>query len=74
MGGAIAFLFKIVIELSREQSQTREEVGEFRGRHEGIKHLSAQVLQTVHDATTTAASQPREEPIPEARVEPSPDT
>ena len=47
---AIAFLFKTVLDLSKKQSSMSEELGELKGRQEGIRSLSQDVLRTVHQA------------------------
>jgi len=52
MGTAIGVLFRRTIELSDKQAQLSEDLGELRGRQDGIKELSVQVLETVHDAVT----------------------
>lgn len=50
MTTAVGFLFKNVIGLHEKQSVMSEQIGELKGREEGIKNLSAQVLETVHRA------------------------
>jgi hypothetical protein len=47
---AIAFLFKTVLDLSKKQSSLSEELGELRGKQEGVRVLSQDVLRTVHQA------------------------
>lgn len=47
---AISFLFKVVLDLSKKQSSLSEELGELKGRQEGIRVLSQDVLRTVHQA------------------------
>ena len=50
MAGAISYLFKMVMNLSKIQAHQGEQLGEFRGRQEGITQLSNDVLKTVHRA------------------------
>lgn len=49
---AIVFLYKEIIKLNSKQTELAERLGELKGKHEGIKELSASVLQTVEDAMT----------------------
>jgi len=47
---AIGVMYRTIMELNKEQAKIREELGEMRGKNDGIKHLSEDVLQTVHNA------------------------
>ena len=49
---AIGILWKTVVELSKEQSETNKQLGVLQGKQEGIDQLSKQVLDTVHRATS----------------------
>lgn len=49
---AIGILWKTVIELTKEQSETNKQLGVLQGKQEGIDQLSKQVLDTVHRATS----------------------
>ena len=48
--GAIGIMYKTIMQLNKDQSDIREQLGEMRGKHEGIERLSTEVLQTVHNA------------------------
>ncbi len=48
--GAVTYLFKQVMYLSRKQTALALEIGELKGRQEGIQELSSEVLTTVHNA------------------------
>ena len=50
LAAAVSYLFKQVMSLSRSQTEQAREIGELKGRQEGIKHLSQEVLETVHNA------------------------
>ena len=50
MGTAIGVLFRRTIQLSDKQAELSQDLGELRGRQDGIKELSVQVLETVHRA------------------------
>lgn len=50
LSGAVTVLFKIVMKQSDEQITLSQKVGKLEGRQDGIKSLSEQVLQTVHEA------------------------
>ena len=50
MGTAIGVLFRRTIQLSGKQAELSQDLGELRGRQDGIKELSVQVLETVHRA------------------------
>lgn len=52
--GAVAYLFKLVMTLSAKQSEMGEQLGEFRGRQEGVSALAAQVLEAVSNLTVAA--------------------
>lgn len=58
--GAVAYLFKLVMSLSVKQAELGEQLGEFRGRQEGISDLAARVLQAV---TKASESPPGEWPM-----------
>ena len=45
---------KQIKETTDKQAAQGEEIGELRGRQDGIERLSAEVLQIVHTAATTA--------------------
>ena len=47
---AIGVMYRTIIELNKDQAKIREELGEMRGKNEGIQNLSQEVLQTVHNA------------------------
>jgi len=49
---AIGILWKTVIDVTKEQKETNRQLGKLEGRHEGIEHLSKQVLDTVHRAVS----------------------
>lgn len=48
--GAITYLFKQVMYLSRKQAALSLEIGELKGRQQGIQDMSSEVLKTVHNA------------------------
>ena len=48
--GAVTYLFKQVMYLARKQTALALEIGELKGRQEGIQELSSEVLNTVHNA------------------------
>ena len=48
--GAIGIMYKTIMQLNKDQSDIREQLGEMRGKNDGIERLSTEVLQTVHDA------------------------
>lgn len=48
--GAITYLFKQVMYLSRKQAALSLEIGELKGRQAGIQDMSSEVLKTVHNA------------------------
>ena len=50
LAGAVSVLFKIVMKQSDEQQALSKEVGKLQGKQDGIRQLSADVLQTVHEA------------------------
>jgi hypothetical protein len=51
MTTAIAFLFRTVIDLHRDQRDLSEKFGELNGRQKGIEELSEKVLTIVHRNT-----------------------
>lgn len=53
MGTAIGVLFRRTIQLTDKQAELSQDLGELRGRQDGIKELSVQVLETVHRAMKT---------------------
>lgn len=50
MCAAIAVLFKTVMGLAKKQNTMNRELGELKGKQDGIKELSREVLDTVHRA------------------------
>jgi hypothetical protein len=54
--GAIVFLFKLFITENKANQESMldlsVQIGEMKGREAGITHLSAEVLETVHNALT----------------------
>jgi len=48
--GAIGIMYKTIMQLNKDQSDIREELGQLKGKQSGIENLSSEVLQTVHDA------------------------
>lgn len=48
--GAIGIMYKTIMQLNKDQSDIREQLGEMKGKQDGIEALSAEVLQTVHNA------------------------
>ena len=48
--GAVTYLFKQVMDLSKKQTAQALEIGQLKGRQKGIQELSAEVLRTVHNA------------------------
>lgn len=48
--GAVTYLFKQVMDLSKKQTAQALEIGQLKGRQRGIQELSAEVLRTVHSA------------------------
>ena len=48
--GAIGIMYKTIMQLNKDQSDIREQLGEMRGKNDGIERLSTEVLQTVHNA------------------------
>ena len=51
MTTAIAFLFRTVMTLHKDQSKMSSELGQLKGRQEGIEELSNKVLDVVHRNT-----------------------
>ena len=51
MAAAVGALFKRLMKTGDEVAELKGQVGELRGQQAGIKQLSADVLQTVEDAT-----------------------
>jgi hypothetical protein len=47
---AIGIMYRTIITMNKDQANIREELGQMKGRQEGIEHLSREVLQTVHNA------------------------
>jgi len=58
--GAIGIMYKTIMQLNKDQADIREQLGEMRGKHEGIERLSAEVLQTVHNAMSKKSKDPTE--------------
>ena len=48
--GAIGIMYKTIMQLNKDQSDIREQLGEMKGKQRGIESLSTEVLQTVHNA------------------------
>jgi hypothetical protein len=48
--GAIGIMYKTIMQLNKDQSDIREQLGEMKGKQSGIEQLSTEVLQTVHNA------------------------
>jgi hypothetical protein len=48
--GAIGIMYKTIMQLNKDQSDIREQLGEMKGKQSGIESLSTEVLQTVHNA------------------------
>lgn len=51
MTTAIAFLFRTVMSLHKDQTQMSSELGRLKGRQQGIEELSNKVLDVVHRNT-----------------------
>lgn len=51
LSAAIGILYKTILDTNSKHADLKEEVGQLKGRHEGITKLSAEVLETVHRAT-----------------------
>jgi len=58
LSAAIGILWKSVMDLSKNLTQTNKQLGILEGRQEGIQNLSKQVLDTVHRAVTARDSVP----------------
>jgi hypothetical protein len=54
LAGAIAFLFKLVVDLFKKDSERAKEVGQLLGRQDGIETLARDTLEIVHKAATVA--------------------
>jgi len=50
LAGAIGVMYKTIMNMNKDQADIREELGQLKGKQDGIENLSAEVLQTVHDA------------------------
>lgn len=48
--GAIGIMYRTIMQLNKDQSDIREQLGEMKGKQDGIESLSTEVLQTVHNA------------------------
>ena len=48
--GAIGIMYKTIMQLNKDQSDIREQLGEMKGKQSGIESLPTEVLQTVHNA------------------------
>lgn len=48
--GAIGVMYRTIISMNKDQANIREELGQMKGKQDGIEHLSKEVLQTVHNA------------------------
>jgi len=51
MTTAIAFLFRTVMSLNKDHTKMASELGELKGRQQGIEELSNKVLDVVHRNT-----------------------
>ena len=58
--GAIGIMYKTIMQLNKDQSDIREQLGEMRGKNDGIERLSTEVLQTVHNAMRKKSKDPTE--------------
>ena len=58
--GAIGIMYKTIMQLNKDQSDIREQLGEMRGKNDGIERLSTEVLQTVHNAMSKKSKDPAE--------------
>ena len=63
LAGAVSYLYKQVMQLSKSQVKHAREIGELRGRQDGITALSQEVLETVRRAL--GAGDDNEPPQPE---------
>lgn len=50
LAGAIGVMYKTIMDMNKDQADIREELGQLKGKQDGIENLSSEVLQTVHDA------------------------
>ncbi len=50
LAGAIGVLYKQIMDLSKDQSELKHQVGKLEGEHDGIRELSNRVLDAVHRA------------------------
>ena len=48
--GAIGVMYRTIISMNKDQANIREELGQMKGKQDGIEHLSKEVLQAVHNA------------------------
>lgn len=48
--GAIGVMYRTIITMNKDQANIREELGQMKGKQDGVEHLSKEVLQTVHNA------------------------
>ena len=60
LAGAIGVMYKTIMQLNKDQSDIREQLGEMRGKNDGIERLSTEVLQTVHNAMRKKSKDPTE--------------
>lgn len=51
LAGAIAYLFKRLMDQGEKQSALSRELGEMKGYNTGVEKLSAEVLEVVHRNT-----------------------
>jgi len=47
---AIGIMYTTIMQLNKDQSDIREQLGEMKGKQDGIESLSTEVLQTVPNA------------------------
>lgn len=50
LAAAIGVLYKQIMDLSKDQSDLKHQVGKLEGEHDGIRELSNRVLDAIHRA------------------------
>ena len=50
LAAAIGVLYKQIMDLSKDQSELKHQVGKLEGEHDGIRELSNRVLDAIHRA------------------------
>ena len=50
LAAAIGVLYKQIMDLSKDQSELKHQVGKLEGEHDGVRELSNRVLDAVHRA------------------------